>query len=177
MCTLTLSASKPGCATPSGIDSIYLIDRSAREATPVTIAVAAGVMTFTGTSAQAYHIIPIFNTTNITNPITSEATSNAFKFDRTLEFKIDNYSASTVVLLDNIVKGKTEVLIKWVNGLYTYMGEQRGLSVTGGDAGTAGLNLNDPKGSTLTLSEEATSPMSTVDFTSFSAAFDVTEPS
>ena len=176
MCTLTLSASKPGCATPSGIDSIYLIDRSARQAASVTISVAAGVMTFTGTSAAAYHIIPIFNTTNITNPITSEATSNAFKFDRTLEFKIDNYSASTVVLLDNIIKGKTEVLIKWVNGLYTYMGEQRGLSVTGGDAGTAGLNLNDPKGSTLTLSEEATSPMNTVDFTSFSAAFDITEP-
>ena len=177
MCTLTLSASKPGCATPSGIDSIFLIDRAARQAASVTIAVSAGVATFTGTSAQAFHIIPVFNTTSITNPITSDATSNAFKFDRTLEFKIDNYSASTAVLVDNVIKGKTEVLIKWVNGLYTYMGEQRGLSVTGGDAGTAGINLNDPKGVTLTLTEEATAAMPTVVFSGFDAAFDITEPS
>jgi len=177
MCTLTLSASKPGCATPSGIDSIYLIDRTARQATEVTIAVADGVATFSGTGGTAYHIIPVFNTTSITNPITSEATSNAFKFDRTLEFKIDNYTASTVVLVENIIKGKTEVLVKWVNGNYTYMGEQRGMTLTGGDAGTAGVNLSDPKGVTLTLTEEATAPMQTVLFSGFTAAFTVTEPS
>ncbi len=177
MCTLTLSASKPGCATPSGIDSIYLIDRSQRQVAGVTIAVAAGIAVFSGTGGIAYHITPLFNTTNITNPITSEAVSNAFKFDRTLEFKLDSYSAASAILIAEVVKGRTEVLIKWVNGLYTYMGEQRGMSVTGGDAGTAGLNLQDPKGSTLTLTEEAILPMQTVDFDGFSAAFTITEPS
>ena len=177
MCTLTLSAYKRGCATPSGIDSIYIIDRDLRQTTEVVIAVTAGVATISGTGASAYHIEPVFNTATVTNPITSEATSNAFKFDRTLEFKLDGYSAALATLVDNIVKGRTEVLVKWVNGVYTYMGNERGLSVTGGDAGASGTNLNDPKGVTLTLTEEATAAMPTVTFSEFAAAFTITEPS
>lgn len=174
-CTLTLSAYKRGCATPSGIKSLYIIDHEARKDSSVVLSEDLGSLSITGTGGQAYHIEPVFNTATVTTPITSDATSNAFKYDRNLEFKLDGYSKELSVLVQNIVKGRTEVLVEWVNGVYTYMGDERGLSVTGGDAGTTATNLNDPKGVTLTLMEESTKPMPTVVFSEFSAAFTVTE--
>ena len=174
-CTLTLSATKRGCATPSGIQSLYILDHEARKDSEVVFTEANGALSMTNAGAQvsAYHIEPVYNTATVTTPITSDATSNAFKYDRNLEFKIDGYSAETSTLVENIVKGRTEVLVEWVNGSYTYMGNERGLSVTGGDAGTTATNLNDPKGVTLTLMEESTKPMPMVDFAEFGAAFTI----
>jgi len=176
-CTLTLSATKRGCATPSGIKSLYILDHEARTSSEVVFVEANGALSMTnaGELVPAYHIEPVYNTATVTTPITSDATSNAFKYDRNLEFKIDGYSAEISTLVENIVKGRTEVLVEWVNGNYTYMGNERGLSVTGGDAGTTATNLNDPKGVTLTLMEESTKPMPTVDFAEFSTAFAITE--
>ena len=177
-CTLTLSAYKRGCATPSGIDSIYLIDHEARKSSEVVFTLANGKLSMTnaGTSVPAFHVEPVFNTSTVTTPITSDATSNAFKYDRNLEFKLDGYNEDIATLTENLVKGRTEVLIKWVNGSYTYMGNERGCSATGSDAGTSGTALSDAKGVTLTLMEEATAPMPMVDFSEFSAAFAITEP-
>tara|TARA_R110000851_G_scaffold65261_1_gene148264 strand:- start:1126 stop:1659 length:534 start_codon:yes stop_codon:yes gene_type:complete len=174
-CTITLSAYKRGCATPSGIKSLYLIGHEARQTAGVTLTISEGVMSFVGSGAEAYHIEPVFNTATVTTPITSDATSNAFKYDRNLEFKLDGYNANISTLVDNIVKGRTEVLVEWVNGTYTYMGDERGCSVTGGDAGTSATNMGDAKGVTLTLMEESTKPMPTVTFSEFNTAFEITE--
>ncbi len=177
-CPLTLSAYKRGCATPSGIKSLYIIDKSEADASDVVFSVAAGTLSFTagGSPITAYKIEPVFNTATVTTAITSDAMSNAFKYDRSLEFKLDGYSADLSVLVENIVKGRTSVLVEWVNGTYTYLGNERGLSVTGGDAGTTATNMNDPKGITLTLTEEATSPMPIVDYANFETAFDIVLP-
>tara|TARA_R110000796_G_scaffold146783_1_gene263450 strand:- start:3776 stop:4318 length:543 start_codon:yes stop_codon:yes gene_type:complete len=177
-CALTLSAYKRGCATPSGIDSIYLIDHEARKSSEAVFVITNGALTITnaGAGVPAFHVEPVFNTSTVTTPITSDATSNAFKYDRNLEFKLDGYDASIVTLTENLVKGRTEVLIKWVNGTYTYMGNERGCSATGSDAGTSGTALADAKGVTITLMEEAIQPMPIVTFSEFSSAFTITEP-
>ena len=177
-CTLTLSAYKRGCATPSGIDSIYLIDHEVRKSSEVVFSIVNGAMTITsgGGTIPAYHVEPVFNTSTVTTPITSDATSNAFKYDRNLEFKLDGYNAEIATLTENLIKGRTEVLIKWVNGTYTYMGNERGCSATGSDAGTSGAALADAKGVTITLMEEAIQPMPIVTFSEFAAAFTITEP-
>lgn len=174
-CPLTLSAYKRGCATPSGIKSLIIIDKNAVDTSEVVASLTAGSLSFTnaGTPVDAYKIEPVFNTATVTTAITSDAISNAFKYDRNLEFKLDGYSAELITLVENIVKGRTEILIEWVNGTYTYMGNERGCSVTGGDAGATGTNLNDPKGITLTLMEESTQPMPMVDYTNFETAFTV----
>lgn len=174
-CPLTLSAYKRGCATPSGIKSITIIDQNASNISEVVYTLTAGALSFTnaGADVEAYKIEPVFNTATVTTAITSDALSNAFKYDRTIEFKLDGYSAALNVLVQNIVKGRTEMLIEWVNGSYTYMGNERGLSVTGGDAGTTATNLNDPKGITLTLTEESTQPMPMVEYANFLTAFNV----
>lgn len=174
-CPLTLSAYKRGCATPSGIKSLVIIDKNAVDTSELVSVLELGSITFTnsGTPIEGYKIEPVFNTATVTTAITSDAVSNAFKYDRTIEFKLDGYSADLNLLVQNIVKGRTEILVEWVNGSYTYMGNERGLSVTGGDAGTTATNLNDPKGITLTLMEESTQPMPMVDYANFLTSFSV----
>lgn len=178
MCELTLSAYKKGCKTPSGIKSVYIVDHDSRVASAVVYSIASGALTISGTSSMnAYHLTPVDNSINLTTPLSSSIENNSYKFDRVVELKFDNYSSSLATLVDNIIKGRTELLVEWVNGIYTYVGNERGLNVTGGDGGASGSALDDAKGITLTLTEEATAAMPTATFSEFDAAFTIVEPS
>lgn len=177
-CPLTLSAYKKGCKSSAGVKSVYIVDHEARVNSAIAFNIELGVLTISGTAAvDAYHILPVDRNITVTNPITASEENNSFKFDRVVELALDGYNATMAVLVENIVKGRTEMLVEWVNGTYTYVGNYAGMSVTGGDGGRTGTNLDDPKGITLTLTEQATSPMPIAVFSEFDAAFTIVEPS
>lgn len=179
MCELTLSAEKVGCKTAGGIESFYLVDKRARVDASIAYSVTAGAVTITGTGASAYHFIPNQNSFGFTQPTTSENDSNSFYFTQTLEGVLHGYSAAKVALIEEMAKGRMEVLIKMVNGTYVMAGiEDVGLQISGGDGGATGQAIGDANGMTITMSGQSTTLAPILaDYAEFSTAFTVVEPS
>ena len=178
MCELTFSAEKVGCKTAGGIKSFYLIDKVNRVDASVAYSVTAGALTITGTGADAYHFIPNQNSFGFTQPTTSENDSNSFFFTQTLEGVLHGYNAAKVALVEQMAKGRMEVLIEMVNGTLVMAGiEDVGLQISGGDGGATGQAIGDANGMTVTLSGQSTTLAPTLALLSdFTTAFTVAEP-
>lgn len=175
MCTLTLAAFTRGCNSQGGVELFYIIDKSAREASSVTLSVASGAMTIGGTGGAAFTIKPIQNNTTFTHPVTADPNTGTFSCLQTLEVNLHNYTAALVDLWGQIAKGRLEAVVKMKNGTYFYAGyEDNGLQLSGGDAGFTGTGINDPQGQTWSLTCESTAPAPTVTFSEFDAAFTIT---
>lgn len=175
MCTLSLSAYKRGCKTVGGVEKIYLIDKSAREDSSVTLAVASGAITIGGTGGAAYELFPTQNISTFTQPATDDNNAGTSYVTQTLEFTLHGYSAALVALSEEIRKGRMEALVKMKNGTYMYAGfESNGLQSSGGDHGFTGTSIGDQNGFTFTLTGESTTSAPTATFSEFSAAFTIT---
>lgn len=180
-CTITLSAYKRGCKTVSGISDLWLIDKSARTAvTDLVLTETDGSLAITSgtTQVDAYHIMPRQNAFNFTQPETSDNDAGTTFRTQTLTGMLHGYSAELVHLANELAKGRVEALIKLKNGTYIYAGlSASGLESGGGDAAT-GQASGDAAGLTITLTSESErlAPVLT-DFSEFTTAFTVVEPS
>lgn len=174
MCTLTLTAFDKGCNSNGGVELFYLIDKSAREASAVTLSTTAGALTIGGTGGTAYTYKPIQNNTTFTQPITATPDSGTYSYLQTLESTFHNYSAALVELVQQISKGRLEAVVKMRNGTYFYAGiDFTGLQLSGGDGGFTGTGINDPNGHTISLTCESTTLAPTVTFSEFETAFTI----
>ena len=178
MCTLSLSTYKRGCKSVGGVEKIYIIDKSAREASIVTLAVSAGVLTIGGTGGVAYELFPSQNVSTFTQPTTDDNNAGTTFLTQTLEFTLHGYSAALIGLAEEIGKGRTEALVKFKNGTYVYAGlESNGLQRSGGDAGFTGTAIGDQVGFTFTLTSESERSAPIATFSEFETAFTVNTPS
>lgn len=178
MCSTILSAIKAGCKDISGIDKLYIIDKSARETAGVSYSVTSGAITITGTGAAAYEVIPKQNSFAVTNPTNASADNNSIFYLQTLTGMIHGNSAAQKALVENINKGVTEILVSYTNGTYEFFGtDTAGLQADGGDGQASGQAAGDAKGSTLSLSGQSSyiAPTLTT-FSDFTDAFNVTAP-
>lgn len=179
MCELTLSADKVGCKTAGGIASFYVVDKFNTATNSITYSVTAGALTITGTGGTAFHFIPNQNSFTFTQPTTSENDNNSFFFTQTLEGMLHGYSAAKVALVEQLAKGRLEVLIVMLDGTMVMAGiEAVGLQLSGGDGGATGQAIGDANGMTITLSGQSQTLAPTLaSLTGFTDAFTVTEPS
>lgn len=175
MCTLSLSAYKRGCKTVGGVEKVYLVDKSARELSAVTLTVSAGAVTIGGTGGAAFELFPTQNISSFTQPPTIDNNAGTTFVTQTLEFTLHGYSAALVALAEEIGKGRMEALVKMKNGTYLYAGiESNGLQASGGDFGFTGTSIGDQNGFTFSLSCESTTSAPTATFSEFETAFTVT---
>lgn len=175
MCTPVLSAYTNGCNSTSGVESIYMIDKKARETAAVAISVTAGAGTISGTGGTAYLWQPLqTGNFSFTQPITQDQASGTTSVLQTLTGKLDGYSAALVYLSGELRKGRFEAVIKMRSGVYIYAGlDFAGLQVAGGDGGRTGAGANDPNGIEINLTCESKSEAPTIDFQEFNAAFNI----
>jgi len=174
MCTLTLSTYKRGCKTVGGVDRIYLIDKSARENSSVTLSVASGAVTIGGTGGAAFELIPTQNISSFTQPRTDDNNANTTFVTQTLEFTLHGMSAALVALAEEIGKGRLEALVKMKSGTYLYAGlEDNGLQSNGGDSGFTGTAVGDQVGFTFTLTCESERSAPTATYSEFETAFTI----
>ena len=177
MCTLTLSAQKAGCKDISGIEKLYVIDKSARETSGVTYSVAEGTVTIGGTGGTAYAIEPKQNSFSVTNPTNASADNNSVFYQQTISGMIHGDSAALTALTQNINKGVTEWVVIYTNGTYRLFGsDSAGMQADGGDGGASGQAAGDAKGITLSLSGQSSYIAPIVDKVEFETAFTLTEP-
>lgn len=175
MCEITLTAQKAGCKTVGGVTKLYFIDKQARVAAGVTYAVATGAVTIAGTGGNAYEIVPRENNVTITQPITDDNTQGTSFVTQTIEMNLHGYTASQVALIDEVRKGRLEILAEFDNGIYALYGiDTNGLQSNGGDAGFTGTAKGDALGQTYTFACESQDTAPIADFTEFQAAFTIT---
>lgn len=175
MCELTLSAYTRGCATPSGVAKAYLVDKTDRINQSITYTITSGAVAIAGTGGSAYTITPVQNSITFTQPPTADSNSNSYFWTQTLELKLDNITAASNVLNEELIKGRVEVLLEMVNGTYLLVGtDANGLQITGGDGGATGVARGDAKGSTLSFTCESQNVAPIAVFSEFSAAFTIT---
>ena len=178
MCTLSLSAYKRGCKTVGGVEKVYLIDKSAREDSSVTLAVSAGAITIGGSGGAAYELFPTQNVSTFTQPNTSDNNAGTTFVTQTLDFTLHGYTAALVALSEEIAKGRMEAVVLMKDGTYMYAGfEANGLQSSGGDFGFTGTSIGDQNGFTFNLTCESRTSAPIVTFSEFDAAFTITSPS
>lgn len=173
-CTLTLSTYLRGCKSVGGVEKIYIIDKQAREASSVTLAVASGAVTIGGTGGTAYELYPTQNVSTFTQPLTGDSNAATTYVTQTLEFTLHGYTAALVTLAEEINKGRLEAVVLLKDGTYLYAGlEANGLQNTGGDSGFTGTAIGDPVGFTFSLTCESKLPAPIVTYSEFETAFTV----
>lgn len=179
MCELTLSAYKSVCKVSAGITDLWIVDKVDRENNSITYSVTSGALTITGTGGTAYHLIPRENNTTFTQPRSDDNTAGSTFVTQTLNFTLHGSTAALAALNDQIAKGRLEVLMKFTSGVYVMAGiEADGLQSNGGDAGFSGTAKGDAMGQTYNLTCESTTTAPLLaDFSDFTDAFTVTEPS
>lgn len=175
MCTVVLSAYKPGCRTISGIKSVYIIDKATREGTSVAVSVTNGAGTITGTGGTAYKWALLQEDFNFTQARTGSEENKTLSFEQALTGFLHGISAANTYLSEQLGTGRFEAVIEMQNGTALYAGlPERGLTSTDGEGGTTGQGNNDNKGFEVNLSCKSESLAPIVDMAEFNAAFTVT---
>lgn len=178
---ITLSAYKSVNKVAGGIRNLYLLDKSAREASDVVYTVEAGVLAITEAAdgVSAYKIEPRHENCTFTQPSSNDNVQGSTSYIQTLEFSLHDYSGALAVLHEQISKGRIEVLIEYVSGKLVYAGlESNGMQMSGGDGGFSGTTYEDGLGQTYTLECKSTTTAPVLAALSeFTTAFTIVEAS
>ena len=163
-CTLTLAGRGTGCKDAlGGIKRVYVTEWNPDEFSWDAIgASTAGVVdALTPVSPITEVVFYTYDMTrgsgSLTQTITSDLTAGTVYFDQVCSVTFNKTSASDILEISNLVKGRVSVLVQDNNDNWFIMGLKNGVEVSGGTAQT-GTAAGDQNGFTLEFSAQEVSP-------------------